>query len=229
MAERKMRKLSFPKNFMWGASISTHQVEGNNHNQWSSWELETAQVKVARAPYNYDQLDVWDELKDQMLQPSNYVSAKAADHFKRYELDFDIAKELNLNTLRTGIEWSRIEPEDGMFDQTAVLHYKIYFSALKKRGISPIITLWHWTFPQWFADKGGFEKRRNVKYFTRYVKYITEQLGMEFDHVITINEPTVYSTMSYHESRWPPEKHSAILTLLVMLNLHMRIKKATKL
>ena len=228
MAERKKIALSFPKRFFWGASISTHQTEGDNHNQWTTWELETAQVKAAQAPYNYQHLTIWEDIKGQATTPENYVSGKATDHYHKYALDFDIAKKLHFSMLRTGIEWSRIEPEEGKFNEAAIEHYRNYLKALKDRDITPLITLWHWTFPDWFAEKGGFTKRRNIKYFIRYVKYITDQLGSQLEYVITINEPTVYATMSYHEQRWPPEGDSKLMTLRVILNLAVAHKKAYK-
>lgn len=228
MAEGKKLQLNFPENFEWGASISTHQVEGGNHNQWTTWELETAQEKVAQAAYNYEHLPLWNEIKKEALKPENYVSGKSADHFNLYKHDFDIAKKLNFSVLRSGIEWSRIEPEEGEFDPAAIVHYKQYFTEMKKRGIEPVITLWHWTFPDWFAQKGGFAKRRNIKHFIRYVEYVTEQLGMHFNYVITLNEPTVYAAMSYHERRWPPEEGSKFLMLKVMRNLAKAHKKSYK-
>lgn len=228
MAQGKQLNLRFPKKFMWGASISTHQVEGGNHNQWSAWELETAQVKVAQARYNYEHLENWDAIKDQVLKPSNYVSGRAADHYHRFEEDFALAKKLHLNTLRSGIEWSRIEPQEGRFDSDALQHYQRYFQSLKQQGITPIITLWHWTFPEWFAQKGGFIKRRNIKYFTRYIQYLMENLDVEFRYVITINEPTIYAALSYHERRWPPEEGSKLATLTVMRNLARAHRKSYK-
>jgi len=228
MAERKKLNIRFPKSFLWGASISTHQVEGGNHNQWSTWELETAQVKVAQAPYNYSHLDVWEDIKAEAMLPSNYVSAKAADHFNLFREDFDLAKSLNLSALRSGIEWSRIEPEEGKFNEEALKHYVTYFSEMQQRDITPILTLWHWTFPDWFAEKGGFTKRKNIRYFTRYVQYILEKIDVEFKYIITINEPTVYATMSYHEQRWPPEGHSKLTTLKVLLNLARAHRKSYK-
>lgn len=228
MAEKKKLKLRFPKNFLWGASISTHQVEGGNHNQWSTWELETARIKAAQAPYVYGHLKNWEEIKESAQKPDNYVSGKATDHFKNYVFDFEIAKQLNFSTIRSGVEWSRIEPIEGRFNQAAIEHYKTYFSELKKRNITPVITLWHWTFPEWFAKKGGFEKHSNVKYFTRYVKKIMQELAPLSTFVITINEPTVYAAMSYHEGRWPPEGESKIMMLRVMLNLAAAHKKSYK-
>jgi beta-glucosidase len=228
MAENKKIQLRFPKKFLWGASVSAYQVEGGNHNQWSAWELETAQVKAAQASYNFKHLDTWDDIQRQALKPSNYVSGKAADHYNKYQHDFDVAQKLNFNSLRVGIEWSRIEPKEGAFNKKAVEHYKEYFSALKKRNTTPVITLWHWTFPDWFAEKGAFTRRRNVKYFSRYVEYITKELGDHFKYVVTINEPTVYATMSYHERRWPPEVGSKFLTAIVLHNLARAHKKSYK-
>lgn len=228
MDEKKKIELRFPKKFLWGASISTHQVEGGNHNQWTSWELETARVKAAQAHYMYSHLTVWDEIKDVAKKPSNYVSAKATDHFNKYILDFEIAKKLHFSALRSGVEWSRIEPKEGEFDRAAIEHYKAYFLELKKRNISAVITLWHWSLPDWFAKKGGFEKRSNVKYFVRYVETIMKELAPLCSYVITINEPTVYAAMSYHEGRWPPEGESKTIMLKVLLNLARAHKKSYK-
>ncbi len=228
MVEKKKVTLHFPKKFLWGASISTHQVEGRNHNQWTAWELDTAQVKAAQAPYNYEHLDIWPDIKAIATKPSTYVSGTSVDHFNKYPLDFDIAKKLHLNTLRVGIEWSRIEPKEGQFNKAAIEHYKKYFSQLKNRGITPVITLWHWTFPDWFSEKGGFAKRSNTKFFTRYVARATKEFSSYFKYVITINEPTIYATMSYHEHRWPPEEGSKLKTLIVMLNLARAHRKSYK-
>lgn len=225
----KGKKLKFPKGFLWGASVSTHQVEGGNHNQWSVWELETAQVKAAQAPYLYGKLKNWEDIKDQATDPSNYVSGKAADHFSRYEHDFALAKQLKLTGMRSGIEWSRIEPEEGQFDENALEHYRRYFKKMKAAGLTPIVTLWHWTMPVWFAEKGGFKKRSNVKHFVRYVEHLLEKAPELFEgFVITINEPTVYAAESYLRERWPPQEKSALTMHRVLVNLALAHRKVYK-
>lgn len=211
--------LKFSKDFMWGASVSAHQVEGGNHNQWTVWELETAKQRASEAQNNYSHLECWDNIKAQASLPSNYVSGMAGDHFNRYLDDFKLVKQLNLTTLRSGIEWSRIEPEEGEFNREALNHYIDYFKQLKELDIKPVLTLWHWTFPEWFAKKGGFLKRSNVKYYLRYVKFIMDNFGVEIEYFITINEPTTYAAMSFYESRWPPQKRSLISTVRVLHNL----------
>jgi beta-glucosidase len=227
MSEGK-NQLRFPKSFLWGASVSTHQVEGGNHNQWSVWELETAQVRAAQADYLFGHLPIWQEVKKDATDPANYVSGKAADHFNRYEHDFALARQLNLTAMRSGLEWSRIEPEEGVFDEEAIKHYRTYFIKMKEAGMQPVITLWHWTLPVWFAQKGGFEKYRNIKYFTRYVQKLCEELGDLFEIVITLNEPTVYSLYSYKEHRWPPQRESFVTMHQVNLNLARAHRQAYK-
>lgn len=182
--------------------------------------MENAQVQAAQAPYKYGHLKNWQEIKKEATDPANYVSGKAADHFNRFEHDFALAKQLRLNAMRSGIEWSRIEPEEGKFNQEALEHYRIYFQRMKAAGMTPIVTLWHWTLPVWMAEKGGFRKRSNIKYFVRYVKYLIENAPELFEgYVITINEPTIYAEESYLERRWPPQDKHVLTMHRVLVNL----------
>src|SRR3989344_1467381 len=78
-------------------------------------------------------------------------AGRACDSYNRYEEDFDIVKSLGQNAHRFSIEWSRIEPEEGKFNQKEIEHYRAVIMALKKRGLEPFVTLWHFTNPIWFA------------------------------------------------------------------------------
>ena len=103
--------LKFPKNFYWGSSTSAHQVEGGNNNDWTEWEKKNCH-RLAQKAKNYWR--AWQLKKfPEMLEPENYLSGWACDHYNRYEEDFDIAQSLNQNAHRFSIEWSRIEPENG--------------------------------------------------------------------------------------------------------------------
>jgi len=219
-------KLRFPAKFLWGASVSAHQVEGGNHNQWSVWELEHAKAKAAQAPHVWNDLEHWPDIKNEATKPENYVSGMAVDHFNRYEEDFDWVKKMRMNAFRFSVEWSRIEPEEGAWNAAAIEHYKKYVAALRKRNIEPMVTLFHFTLPVWFAAKGGFEKRANVKYFTRFAEKIVSELGIDIRYVITINEPEIYATESYLRGNWPPMKMSKRSTLSVLNNLAYAHNKA---
>lgn len=219
----------FPKRFLWGASTSAHQVEGGTHNQWSVWELENAKSLAAQAEYHYGDLENWDDIKPAAKNPDNYVSGLASEHFTRYKTDIAIAKKLNMNALRFSVEWSRIEPSEGRWDPTAIDHYKRYVHELKRQEIEPVLTLFHFTLPVWFAELGGFEKRANTKYFLRFIEKILSELGQDITYVITINEPEVYAFESYYLGHWPPAMQSKRTALKVLSNFAYVHNKSAKL
>jgi len=226
MTERKQRQ--FPKQFLWGASTAAHQVEGNNHNQWSVWELENAKAKAAQAEYHYDDYPSWEFIKKDAKTPDNYVSGELADHYNRYEEDFDFLTKMNMNAYRFSIEWSRVEPREGAWNVEAINHYKAYLAALKRRDIEPVVTLFHFTLPVWFAELGGFEKRANAKYFIRFAEKVVAELGSNMRYIITINEPEVYAFESYYLQDWPPNKNSIWMYNKVLNNMAYAHKGAAK-
>lgn len=202
--------VNFPKGFMWGASTSAYQVEGGNHNQWSIWELAHASEYAKHADRKYGHLSNWNDIKDEAKNPDNYVSGRAIDHYNRFEDDFKFLKKLNLNSFRFGVEWSRLEPEEGEWDEEAINHYRTYIETLKKMDIEPVINLWHWTLPVWFAEKGGFTNSANLKYFDRFVTKISEEYGHLLRYVLTLNEPNNYVSFGYQLGTWPPGKKNVM-------------------
>ena len=199
----KKKQLKFPKGFLWGSATSAHQVEGGNKNNWSEWEKKNAERLAKEAS---DKWEKWQQEKfPEMLKPENYISGRACDHYNRYESDFDIAKELGHNAHRFSIEWSRIEPEEGKFDEKEIEHYRKVILALKERGLEPMITLWWWTNPIWIEKIGAWENKKTIEYFLRYVDKITRELkksGVKF--WIPGNEPGTYVGMSYVKGKHPP-------------------------
>jgi beta-glucosidase len=198
----------FSKHFLWGASTSAHQIEGNNHNQWTVWELENAKAKAAQASFQLDDFTNWDEIKSQAIDPRNYVSGELADHYTHYKSDFKYLSAMNMNAYRFSVEWSRIEPQEGSWDPAAIAHYKDYVAELRRREIEPIMTLFHYSLPTWFADMGGFTKRSNIKYFVRFAEKIVSEIGLDVRYIITVNEPEVYVYESYLNHDYPPSENS---------------------
>ncbi len=226
----KYKKRLFPKNFLWGSSTASHQVEGNTYNQWTVWELENASRLAKTAKKRLDWLPIWDQIKQVAQSPNNYISGQGIEHYSRYKEDFQLAKKLNLNSFRFGIEWSRVEPEEGQWNNLAWQHYKDYIQELLDLNIEPILNLWHWTMPVWFINKGGFEKRKNVKYYERFIKKACEELQFDkLNYVITINEPNVYSSFSYGTGEFPPQRKNIYIMLKVYYNLAIAHKRSYKL
>jgi len=211
---------NFPNLFLWGASVATHQVEGGNTNQWTKWEHETAARQAATAKRRLKPLPVWDSIKAEATNPLNYISGRGVEHFTKYPLDFKLATSLNFNAMRSGIEWSRINPSEGAFDAEAVEHYSEYFRSMKAEGLEPFLNLFHWTVPQWFADKGGFEKRSNLKHWQDFVHTVVQNMDLSsVQYVITINEANSYAGWGYVFAEFPPGGKNILKSLIVYRNL----------
>lgn len=210
----------FPSNFMWGASTAAHQVEGGTHNQWTEWEQAHAQELADTAESRWNWLPLWSEIQASVTKPENYISGNGVDHYHAYPEDFALLKKYGMNTFRFGIEWSRIEPQEGQWDEAEITHYRTYIAAMRQAGIEPVVSLWHWTMPVWFTDKGGMAKRSNLQYWRRYMRKLARALDWsQLTYVLTINEANTYSGTSYQTGEWPPQEKSNIKSLRVYYNL----------
>ncbi|MEM3569320.1 MAG: family 1 glycosylhydrolase [Candidatus Jordarchaeales archaeon] len=196
----EFRDLVFPSGFLWGCAVAAHQVEGNNtNNNWWKWEQEGHTLDL---------------------------SGIACDHYNRYEEDLDIAKKLSLNTFRTSVEWSRIEPKEGVWSDKEIKHYRRVLEAMRERGLTPMITLHHFTDPLWFAEKGGWEKPESIDIFARFVRKVVEELGDLIPFYNTINEPMVYVVLGYAFGVFPPGERDIIKALTVAKHLLLAHAKA---
>ena len=194
--------LKFPEGFLWGSATSAHQVEGNNINSdWWEWEQK---------------------------RPPRFRSGDACDQYNKYEEDFDLVKQLNHNSHRLSIEWSRIEPKEGEFNQEAIDHYKKVLESLKDKNLTVMLTLWHFTLPKWVSDKGGWENGKTVKYFEGFVKKIVPEIEEYVDFWVTLNEPGVYIYETYIKREWPNSKKSFLGQIKTFLNLTSAHKMAYK-
>ncbi len=222
-----MEKFRFPQGFYFGAATSAHQVEGGNKNDWTVFEKRHAkrQADVAKKRQWPDFI-----LKNypSPLQEENYISGKACDHYNRFREDFDIAKSLGHNAHRFSIEWSRIEPEEGKFDEKEIEHYREVIKALRERGMEPFVTLWHFTLPLWFVERGGWESRDAAFYFARYCGRVAEEFRSEVKFWMTENEPSPWVAQAYLYGFWPPQKLNIFSTGRVYFNLIRAHKGAYK-
>ena len=97
-------------------------------------------------------------------------------------------KKAGLNTYRFSIEWARIEPEEGVFDEAEIDHYRKVIACCRENGIEPVVTLFHFTSPVWVIRKGGWECEEIVKWFRNYVDKVIQELGSDLHYIVTINE-----------------------------------------
>lgn len=116
----------------------------------------------------------------------------ACDSYRRYEEDFDIAKSLNHNASRFSVEWARVEPEEGVFDEKELEHYRQVARALRARGMEPFVTIWHFSLPLWFVERGSFGRRDAPAIFARYAAKVAEAFGSDVKFYLIMNEPLVW-------------------------------------
>lgn len=195
--------LTFPKGFLFGSSTSAYQVEGGNVNaDWWAWEQE---------------------------KPENMHSRKACDHYNLYEKDFNLAKKLNQNAHRLSVEWSRIEPREGEFDQREIEHYQKVLKSLKQKNLKVMLTLWHFTLPKWVSDKGGWTNSKTNYYFLRFLKKLVPYIKDYVDYWVVLNEPGGYMYSMYLCPKWPNSKKSIFLALKTFFNFISVYKNSYKL
>ncbi len=182
--------------FLWGAGTSAHQTEGgNDRNDWWDWEQLPGKIR------NGDR------------------SGTACMSWDRYEEDLELLESMSLGAYRFSVEWSRIEPEQGRYDEKALEHYRQVLLACRRRGITPMVTLHHFTNPRWFAALDGWENPDNLTHFVRFARLMGERYGDLVDHWITINEPEVLAFRGYDEGAWPPGVKDRSRALVVIANL----------
>ena len=145
--------------------------------------------------------------------------AVAAEHWERWREDIMLMHRMGIQTYRFGIEWARVEPEEGRFDETAIAHIKEELMLMIGMGIKPLVTLQHCTDPMWFERRGGWEKYDNIRCFLIYVERVVKAIGHLAAEYITVNEPNLYAVNAYRQGIWPPGKKSTAAAMTVMSNL----------
>ncbi|MFH9265307.1 glycoside hydrolase family 1 protein [Streptomyces sp. NPDC017546] len=176
-APNQTTSVPFPEGFLWGASTAAFQIEGNNTN--SDWWVKehTAGTHIAEP------------------------SLDACDSYHRWPEDMDLLASLGFTDYRFSLEWARIEPVEGHFSRAELAHYRRMVEGAIERGLRPMVTLHHFTVPQWFEARGGWTAEGAVELFARYVAACAPVIAEGVSHVCTINEPNMVAVMAGQAKR----------------------------
>jgi beta-glucosidase len=174
-----------PKGFLWGTATSAHQIEGGNTNDWTRFEAQAGTIERGE------------------------TSAVSADHWNRMAEDVALMRSIRANAYRFSIEWSRLEPVEGAWNEEAWARYGDLVRQLREAGITPAVTLLHFTLPLWLAERGGIAASDFPDRFGRFAAEAGRRLGPHVDLWITLNEPNVQMFMGYVFGAWPPQKKSS--------------------
>lgn len=190
--------------FLLGVATSGHQVDGDcppTHSDWTDWE-DAGRTRER--------------------------SGAAARHWQHFPDDLARFRQLGANAYRFSLEWSRLEPDPGRYDEAAVAHYREMVAACRQHGLEPLVTVSHFTLPPWL--RGGWLSPAAVPRFAALASHMARAL----DSVrlwCTINEPNVLALMGYVEGQWPPGQHrpaSAMRVLSAQLRAHRAAYRAMK-
>jgi len=156
--------MAFTSDFLMGAATAAHQVEGNNiHSDF--WAMEQLEHSSFTEP-----------------------SLDCVDHYNAYEQDIKLMAGAGLNAYRFSIEWARIEPVQGHYDEAEIEHYRKVLECCRDNGITPVVTMHHFSSPKWLISAGGWEAESTIGYFKDYCVYVVSRLGDLMGYVCTINE-----------------------------------------
>lgn len=185
----------FPSDFTWGVASSAFQAEGGDvPNDWAD------AARAGRVPPN----------------PGN-------GFWERGEGDFGCVAGLGIRSYRLSVEWSRVEPERGVFDEAALDRYRALCDAAHAAGVTPWVNFFHFTQPRWFAARGGFLAPGGPSDFLRYLERAARALMPHARHYHVQNEAMIHVVASYLVGDHPPflrDGDKALDMTRVVLQLH---------
>jgi len=198
-----MGKIKIPK-FLWGTATSAFQIEGGIKNDMTDWE------DAGRFRTN----------------GKNPLVGDAVDHWRRWERDFDLLREIGVNSYRFSVEWARIEPEPGRYDIKAVDQYSRMIDRLLEYNIVPMVTLHHFTHPSWFHERSPWIDSRSVESFVRFTEFLAPRFMDRVPFVVTFNEPLVWLLAGYGYGKFPPGENDPKRIMAALYNMLMAHREA---
>lgn len=187
----------FPRGFLWGTATAAYQVEGSNpYSNWYAWEQQPGRIV------------------------NGHKSGLACDWWNgRWREDFHRAAQASQNAHRMSVEWSRVQPAPDRWDEDALNRYVEMVRGLVELNMTPLITLHHYSDPQWFVDQGGWESETSAVLFEKYVRKVVTALKDYVSLWCTFNEPNGYAVLGFIQGLFPPGKKDFGLGFQVMVNI----------
>ena len=181
------KKITFPKDFVWGAATASYQIEGALDRQGKGESI-------------------WDRFSHTPGKVANGDTGDVAnDHYRLWKRDLRLMKQLGLKAYRFSVAWPRILPKGrGRVNQKGLDFYSRLVDGLLEAGIRPFVTLYHWDLPQAFEDEGGWPARSTAEGFVEYVDVFSRALGDRVKDWITLNEPACSAWLGYDNGEHAP-------------------------
>lgn len=164
----------FRDDFVWGVASSAYQIEG-------------------REPDDGCGAMIWDKFIEEGGTKDGLGAQVTCDHMHRYKDDYKLMNLMSIKAYRFSINWSRLIPDGiGEVNQKAVALYRDMILEMKKNGVEPYLTMYHWELPQALQDKGGWLNDEIIQWFAYYAKVVAENFSDIVEYFITLNEPECF-------------------------------------
>jgi beta-glucosidase len=177
--------------FVWGISTAPYQTE------------DVAEATGAPTFFETD----W----DLFFKAGKLPEPKGNGTYSYSEVDRDLAaiKSLGVTHYRFGIEWARIEPVPGVYNDKALEHYVELVKKTKAMGLTPVVCLWHFTFPSWttdlsHAELNGWLHPKTQERWQPYVEHVVRALAPYVEYYAPQNEPNAQALAAYVVGSFPP-------------------------
>ncbi|WP_407351347.1 GH1 family beta-glucosidase [Luteimonas sp. R10] len=185
------KDFQFPEGFLWGAATAAHQIEGSPLADGAGPSIWTRFAHTPGMTFNGDTGDV------------------ACDHYRRWQDDVALMRDLGLKAYRFSVSWSRILPEGtGRVNRAGLDFYSRLVDALLENGIEPLLTLYHWDLPAALDDRGGWLNRDSADWFAEYGSVLYRALDGRVRKWVTLNEPWVVTDGGYLHGALAPGHRS---------------------
>jgi beta-glucosidase len=186
----------FPPGFLWGAATSAYQIEGAVDADGRGASIWDTFARIPGRTRNGDTGDV------------------AAGHYHRWREDVALMAQLGLSAYRFSIAWPRVQPAGrGQVNRKGLDFYARLVDELRRNGITPVATLYHWDLPQALQDSGGWGQRETAQRFAEYAALTAEALGDRVDAWATLNEPWCSAFLGHASGEHAPGHTDPALAL----------------
>ena len=182
----------FRQDFAWGVASSAYQIEGRDKEDGCG-------------------KNIWDTFTEESRVYENQNAYVSCDEIHRYKEDFALMRLLGIKAYRFSLSWARILPEGtGRVNEKAIALYRDMILEMKKNGITPYITLYHWEFPQALQDRGGWLNEDVIGWFGEYAKVVAENFSDLCEYFFTLNEPQCFVGLGHLSGVHAPGKKMEI-------------------
>ncbi len=187
---------AFPEGFLFGGAFAASQAEGGYDADGRG--LSTADVTPAKRKMDYADLVELMHVSEEAIEHAKTVQGTAgypkrlgADFYHRYEEDIALFAEMGYRTLRLSLAWSRIYPTglEAEPNRAGLEFYRRVFTALRERGIEPLVTLSHYEMPIALVERfDGWAGREVIEHFERFATTVMTEFQDLVTYWLTFNE-----------------------------------------